>query len=286
MKNNIKDLKSPEATSVFSKSNAMQLVACLPTLSEDSAFQDLTAILHNLEELLFDTACHNFEIDSINIFLRIISKKLQQESHNANAWRYFLYGRFDAQQEHLFQKLLDKSKNSQRENILARKNVTSILQFLYANGASRPSLISKNLNIDRSNLSRIMDLLVAEELVEKTKSEHSNIVIYELTSEGYQICTKYYRDVAVMNPSRNNAITSVLRNSYKDNFSQRQISIETSIDSVNTKFLSCQLQSWAEDSVDTDKFQQYAKHTLDNDLLIGNDSQITAGKSKILQLDF
>lgn len=286
MKNNIKDLKSSETRSVFSKSNAMQLVTSLSTLSEISAFQELTAILHSLEELLFDTTCHSFEIDSINIFLRIISKKLQQESQNANAWRYFLYGRFDAQQEHLFQKLFDKSKNSQRENVLARKNVTSILQFLYANGASRPSLISKSLNIDRSNLSRIMDLLVTEELVEKTKSEHSNIVIYELTSEGYQICTKYYRDVAVMNPSRNNAITSVLRDSYKDNFVQKQISIDTSIDSFNTKFLSCHLQSWSEDFVNTDKFQQYAKHTLDNDLLIGNDSQITAGKSEILQLDF
>lgn len=185
-------------TSIFCKDRAIEIAGTLEQMDELHTKSLLTSIIHDLEKLVLKNEMYDVKEAEVQSFLRIISKSIQRESRKNGAWKFYLYGKYDSRQEDLLSELQRKVRKEQREKVLRKKHVPKILQYLYAHGASRHGEIAKDLGIDPANLSRLMDELSGEELVERTKIRTSSFTIYELTREGYQICTNYYRQKAVM----------------------------------------------------------------------------------------
>lgn len=181
-----------------SKQEAIEIAGSLKTMDETKVNELFTSIIHSLEKTLLQNQTDNIKTEEISSFLRIISRRIQRESKKADAWRFYLYGRYDSIQEKLIEEIRDTQKNGKRKQILSKKNVPQILQFLYRNGASRHMEIARGIRMDPANLSRVMELLLEENLVERTKIGKSSFTIYELTRDGYQVCTSYYRKKAIM----------------------------------------------------------------------------------------
>ena len=188
-----------EKSDFFSLARGMELAKTLPEAEEDAAAKSLTEVLYQLEKLVLSRVVNTIDRETtaqIRPFLRVISKRVQVESKKAGAWRYYLYGRYDGQQEYLFEQLLKKEKKLHTEEILSRKNVARVIKYLYANGYTQQAQIAKDLQIDVGNMVKLMDLLLEEELVEKTKG--AKFVFYDLTQRGKTICNQYYRAAAYM----------------------------------------------------------------------------------------
>lgn len=186
------------STSIFCKDRAIEIAGTLEQMDEQHTRNLLASIIHELEKLVLKNEMYDVKEAEVHSFLTIISKSIQRESRKKGAWKFYLYGKYDSRQGALLSELQRKVKKEQREKVLRKKNVPKILQYLYSHGASRHSEIAKSLGIDSGNLSRLMDELSGEELVERTKIRTSSFTVYELTREGYQICTNYYRQKAVM----------------------------------------------------------------------------------------
>ena len=186
------------STGIFCKDRAIEIAGTLEQMDEQHTRNLLASIIHELEKLVLKNEMYDVKEAEVHSFLTIISKSIQRESRKNGAWKFYLYGKYDSRQGALLSELQRKVKKEQREKVLRKKNVPKILQYLYSHGASRHGEIAKGLGIDPANLSRLMDELSGEELVERTKIRTSSFTVYELTREGYQICTNYYRQKAVM----------------------------------------------------------------------------------------
>lgn len=183
---------------MFSKDKAVEIAESLNNMDAETAKKSLTSIIHELESMTLKNEIYTVKIEDVNSFLKIISKSIQRESKQKNSWKFYLYGKYDSRQATLFNQLQMKIKKEQRAKILSKKNVPRVLQYLYSHGASRHGVIAKSLGLDRSNLLRLMEMLSEEGLVDRMKIPSANITCYELTREGYQICTSYYRKKAIM----------------------------------------------------------------------------------------
>lgn len=195
----------------FSKKEAIQTAKALEYMTESNLSKQFSYILHSIQEISFQPTISASLLSSVHIFLRILSQKIQQESRDHGAWRYYLYGKFDSHQEKLFDELIQKRETFHRKEILSKKHVASILKYLYDNGVSRQSSLAKNLEIDRSNLSRIMDQLISEELVEKGYGSSTSIAMYELTQKGYDLCTNSVQAAALFNVSSQHTLASPMK---------------------------------------------------------------------------
>ncbi len=199
MENNIMVLNT------FSRENAICVAKALSSLNENETDRLLASIIHKLEKISmknerFDVS--DVPIEEIASCLRIISKRIQYESRTSNAWKFYLYGRYDSRQEYILKELREKEKRDNRQKVLARKNVPEILRFLYVNGASRHGVIARNVGMNPGNLSKLMELLSEEDLVIRNKVAKSSFTIYELTRDGYQIFTDYYRQKELIEKDR------------------------------------------------------------------------------------
>lgn len=200
----------------FSKDKAVEIAEELNNMDAEAAKKSLTSIIHELESIVLKNEIYTVKIEDVNSYLRIISKSIQRESKQKDAWKFYLYGKYDSRQETLFSQLQIKIKKEQRAKILSKKNVPRVLQYLYSHGASRHGVIAKELGLDRSNLLRLMEMLSEEGLVDRMKIPSANVTSYELTRDGYQICTSYYRKKAIMEENGRRYICSKIPAMKKD----------------------------------------------------------------------
>lgn len=116
-------------------------------------------------------------------YVRVITKGLRQKSKQAGALRYYYYGYYIRQQEELLEKQRKKVIASARNILISRRHYADILRYLFEHGCVQQKDISVSLDIDKSNLNRIMGNLVEHDLV--VRSIGPRCVFFELSSSGY-----------------------------------------------------------------------------------------------------
>lgn len=125
-------------------------------------------------------------IDTLDSFIHIVNKGFRYKSEEANALRYFYWGYFSHMQEQLLQMFDEEARRKTISVISSTKHFAPIMQYLYLNGCSRQRDIALRLEIDKSNLSRVLKALVNCGLLNKmTGPKH---VFYELSPDGYAYC--------------------------------------------------------------------------------------------------
>lgn len=131
-------------------------------------------------------------VDTLESFTHVVYKGFQHKSEEANALRFFYWGYFARKQEEV---VSTASRDCQAKaiNIIASsKHFPEIMQYLYINGCSQQKDIVTSLGVDKSNLSRVLKILVNCGLI--TKQSGPKHVFYELSPDGYLYYKKH--DVA------------------------------------------------------------------------------------------
>lgn len=114
----------------------------------------------------------------------LIAKGLRNDAQKNEALKYFYYGVFQASVDEIVKKKKDEIDNTEMLDLLSQKHTGVILTFLYNEKECYQSQLSKALNMDRSNLYRIMQKLIKANLVEQRKS--SKFCFYTLSAQGKQ----------------------------------------------------------------------------------------------------
>lgn len=125
--------------------------------------------------------------DDIEAFTHVVYKGFYRKSEEANALRYFYWGYFAREQEDVVRAVGKDYKLKAIDLIASAKHVPEIMHYLYTNGCSQQREIVKSLGVDKSNLSRLLKILVNCGLIAKMAGPKH--VFYELTHDGYS----YYR---------------------------------------------------------------------------------------------
>lgn len=131
-------------------------------------------------------------LDDIEAFTHVVYKGFYRKSEEANALRYFYWGYFAREQEDIVHTASKDNKLKTFDLIASAKHFPEIMHYLYTNGCSQQREIVKSLGVDKSNLSRLLKILVNCGLIDKMSGPKH--VFYELTHDGYS----YYkqRDLA------------------------------------------------------------------------------------------
>lgn len=127
-------------------------------------------------------------LDVIESFTHVVYKGFYRKCEEANALRYFYWGYFVREQEDVVRAVSKDNKLKAIDLIASAKHFPEIMHYLYTNGCSQQREIVKSLGVDKSNLSRLLKVLVNCGLI--TKLSGPKHVFYELTHDGYS----YYRE--------------------------------------------------------------------------------------------
>ena len=182
--------------------NAVLFISQCAEVKEDQLKSYLS---HHIAETEKEIVAHGET--SVRKYVRLITKGLRQKSKQADALRYYYYGYYIRQQEELLEKQRRKVIASARNVLISRKHYADILRYLFEHGCVQQKDISMSLDIDKSNLNRIMGNLVEHDLV--TKSIGPRCVFFELSSSGYA----FMREQSILgNSSAKARIASPLEN--------------------------------------------------------------------------
>ena len=75
----------------FSKDKAVEIAEELNNMDAEAAKKSLTSIIHELESIVLKNEIYTVKIEDVNSYLRIISKSIQRESKQKDAWKFYLY---------------------------------------------------------------------------------------------------------------------------------------------------------------------------------------------------
>ncbi len=140
----------------------------------------------------------SFYIKSIEKFIKSISydrfkrissvvyRGLKFKSEQAGALKYFYFGYYAKSQEIILKQVSEYYQRIKIEEIASKKHFNSVMEYLANNGISRQKEIALALQIDKSNLSRLLDEVSEYKLVNKIVGPRT--VFYELTASGYKYC--------------------------------------------------------------------------------------------------
>lgn len=127
--------------------------------------------------------------EHVKKYVHILTKSLRKKSKQAEALRYYYYGYFIRQQEELIENHRKNVAASTRTILASKKHYMDVLCYLFKCGCMQPKDISSSLALDKSNLNRIMNNLVENDLV--TKSVGPRCVFFELSSSGYSFVREH-----------------------------------------------------------------------------------------------
>ena len=159
--------------------DAVQFISQCDNVSEDGVRTFLSQHLSKT-----DTHLKQQDKEYIEKYIRIITKGLRKKSKQANALRFFYYGYYIRQLEELLERNKNEVIAAARMVLVSKKHYSDILRFLYEKGCSQQKNISESLGINKSNLNRIMNQLLDNDLV--VRSVGPKCVFYELSSPGYR----------------------------------------------------------------------------------------------------
>ncbi|MBR4290532.1 MAG: winged helix-turn-helix transcriptional regulator [Oscillospiraceae bacterium] len=173
----------------ISKLDAVAFVTKCKSVIDITELQNvLQGELGKLKLLLANHA----EAELIRSFVKTVHRGLLHASESMEAEQYYWYGHYVA----LMQAVLGSSHQETKDNTLfvemtARTAFAPIMRHLYEVGACQHKVLADVLHMNKSNLTKEMDRLVASGLVNKIKG--GKFVHYELTQQGYTLMNKYYQ---------------------------------------------------------------------------------------------
>ena len=168
-------VSSHEATQFVSQCDSIDESELKTFLSQHVAKTDTYLKLHGKE--------------NTEKYIRIVAKGLRKKSKQSNALRFFYYGYHIRQQEELLDQYKTEMVASARTVLVSKKHYGAILKFLYERGCSQQKIISETLGINKSNLNRMMNSLLENDLV--VKSVGPRCVFFELSSSGYKFVREH-----------------------------------------------------------------------------------------------
>ena len=160
-------------------SDAVQFILQCDSVSEDELKTYLSQHLAKT-----DTHLKQRGKEDTEKYIKIITKGLRKKSKQANALRFFYYGYYIRQLEELLERYKTDVIASARMVLVSKKHYSDILKFLYKQGCSQQKNISESLGINKSNLNRIMNQLLDNDLV--VRSVGPRCVFFELSPSGYK----------------------------------------------------------------------------------------------------
>ena len=166
----------------LNQKEAEYVVALINTINNED---DIINLLSNYIIKINDLS-EKYEEERVISFATIVEKGMIYLSKQAKSSKYYYMGYYAGKQERLLQEFKNRKALQNTEALFHLKYIKEILGFLYTKGSARLSDLADYFNINRSNLSRKMNLLIDNNLVDKKIGP--KIVIYELTSYGYSIC--------------------------------------------------------------------------------------------------
>ena len=138
------------------------------------------------------TASRFNTVDALESFTHVVYKGFQHKSEEANALRFFYWGYFARKQEEVVNTAGKDCIANTISIIASSKHFPEIMQYLFINGCSRQKDIVTSLGVDKSNLSRLLKIMVNCGLI--TKLSGPKHVFYELSPDGYSYYKK--QDIA------------------------------------------------------------------------------------------
>lgn len=171
------------------KLDAVDFVTKCKSIANTTELQNLLqGELGKLKLLL----ANQVEVDLIKNFVMTVRRGLHHTSKSMEAEQYYWYGYYVAQ----MQAVLDSSLQETTDNALfmaisARTAFAPIMHHLYEVGACQHKVLADVLHMNKSNLSKEMEKMVAVGLVNKIKG--GKFVHYELTQQGYTLLNRYYQ---------------------------------------------------------------------------------------------
>lgn len=162
------------------------VVSCEQTPVEE-LWRNLSIYISQLK-----TASRFNTVDALESFTHVVYKGFQHKSEEANALRFFYWGYFARKQEEVVNTASKDCVANAISIIASSKHFPEIMQYLYVNGCCRQKDIAASLGVDKSNLSRVLKVLVNCGLI--TKQSGPKHVFYELSPDGYSYYKK--QDIA------------------------------------------------------------------------------------------
>ena len=166
------------------KKNAVDFVETCVNVDEN----ELKGILSSYIKYLWQAIRHN-TVECLDGFINTVYKGLRFKSERAGAIKYFYFGYYARYQEEVLNEAQKYDVHVKINQIASKKHFERIMRYLYINGISQQKDIASELQIDKSNLSRILDEVADFKLASKLIGPKN--VFYELTQEGYAYCRKY-----------------------------------------------------------------------------------------------
>ena len=182
---------------VLTLDNAQELVQfCVnPETNAGSVQSYLGTILREMKEMVLSLSVES-SVDEQIIpcknslkLARRITDVFQKAAWKNNALKYYYMGEFYAEIRQLEGMLIDYTETTTQEAVSKRKNFLSIISIIYKEQMIRQVDLARLLKMDRSNLSREMDVLVAAGFVEQRKS--GKYKLYNLSAQGIRYYSKY-----------------------------------------------------------------------------------------------
>lgn len=166
------------------KKNAVDFVeAC-----DEANVEELKGVLSSYIRDLGQAIRHN-TIELLEGFINTVYKGFRFKSEHAGAIKYFYLGYYARYQEEVLNEAKKYDVQLKINQIASKKHFEHIMQYLYINGISQQKDIAFTLQINKSNLSRILNEVTDYKLINKLVGPKN--VFYELTQEGYAYCRKH-----------------------------------------------------------------------------------------------
>lgn len=168
---------------------AKDIVGKCVEFSDEDAKEFLALYIKNMEKHV-----KLIPYDKLKKLTSVVHRGLKFESEQAEALKYFYFGYYAKCQENILNQAEEYYQRIKIDEIASKKHFKSIMRYLASNGISRQKDISVGLNINKSNLSRLLDEVVEHKLVNKMIGPR--VVFYELTAAGYKYCKTHNLNIS------------------------------------------------------------------------------------------
>ena len=169
--------------SSLTHATAVDFVNHCREISDEQLVKQLLMYINMLRE-----AIGTCKWDEVEPIAHVVGKGFMHLCEERSALKFYYLGYYSRIQEELIQNFSRQIFQNATQQLLQTKHVKEILGYLYEYGCSRQSEIAKELRINKSNLSRKMEVIVEHKLINKRIGP--KCVFYELSSSGYEYCRK------------------------------------------------------------------------------------------------
>lgn len=157
--------------------------------TEAQIYERLMSLIRGFQEGLSTCLQHENELQKSLEVAKCISSMLRKNAQRTGNIRYYYFGMFQTKLDQIQEEVLERQVSTIQQEVSSRKHFASIMQILYIQQMVRQSELSKQLSVDKGNLSREMDRLVLAGFVEERKA--GKFRLYNLSAQGRAFYDKH-----------------------------------------------------------------------------------------------